>query len=221
MECSCGGTPPERRLLACRRRLQPQLCDWSRLSHCLVYFHHRMAALDLFQGNRSSQGGFKICHFSKKGSTTQLHCISRIRLCLFRVAGWATSWEDGLSPKTGFVLNRQESFSSVHLLSSGLHLTLHLNWKSTSILHLVTHNYRQYFGHQRSLNSLSRDTYDKSFSHLLQAYTSPQLSRFISACDILTHAYIVVCTVLTTIYFVCLSVLAKINQRNGKTDPDS
>ena len=45
--------------------------------------------------------------------------------------------------KQGSFLTRQESSSSVHLLSSRLHLILHLNWKSTSILYLVTHNCRQ------------------------------------------------------------------------------
>src|SRR6218665_256295 len=72
----------------------PYLCVWSRLSHCLVYFHHRMAVLDFYQGNRFSQGRFRMGHSSKKGRTNYT-ALSRIRLCLFRgrdrVAGWATS----------------------------------------------------------------------------------------------------------------------------------
>src|SRR6218665_2926013 len=52
-------TPPERRLLACRRRLQPRLFDWSRLSHCLVYFHHRMAVLDFYRVTVSVRGDLR------------------------------------------------------------------------------------------------------------------------------------------------------------------
>src|SRR6218665_4063434 len=72
-----------------RRRLQPRLCNWSRLSQCLVYFQHRMAVLDFYQGNRFSQRKFRMSHFSKKGSTTQLYLGSDSAFSA--VAGWATS----------------------------------------------------------------------------------------------------------------------------------
>src|SRR6218665_3616592 len=62
---------------------------WNLLSHCLVYFHHRMAVLDFYQGTRFNQGRFRMGHSSKKGRTTQLYLGSDSASSA--VAGWATS----------------------------------------------------------------------------------------------------------------------------------
>src|SRR6218665_111463 len=84
-------TPPERRLLAFRRRLQPRFCVWRCLRHCLVYFQYigLMTFLTFFQGNRFSQRRFRMGHFSKKGILIQLFLGSDSASS--EVAGWATS----------------------------------------------------------------------------------------------------------------------------------
>src|SRR6218665_1308315 len=84
---------------------------WSLLSHSLVYFHHRMAILDFYQGNRFSQRRFRMGHSSKKGIFTQL--LNGSTLPLPRLP-------DGQRPERMAFLSKQGSF----LIGNSLSLLL-------------------------------------------------------------------------------------------------
>src|SRR6218665_2846907 len=120
-------TPPERRLLACRR--PPYLCVWSCLSHCLYHLTHALFR-ESFLSDRTCTEGLKpypAYRLAKRGHvhTIQLHLEARLCLIHGRRMGNVL--------RMAFTQNRVRSCTgtslslTMRLLSHGLPLPLRLS----------------------------------------------------------------------------------------------